>query len=240
VPWTARAYLAPAILKMMPVSFSNISLDFKVRRFLSGRGYPIEARHQRWLGSFFDEDKQNLLQDWIKPVLRDTYHMAYQYARECDAVQYLNRLLYNDIHLYLEGDILFKVDRASMANSLEVRVPLLNRDLVDYVSTLPVELKMRGFTGKYLLKKCVERRLPAEIIRRSKKGFNMPVAYWITGDLRDLVQDSLSASTLQRQGLFKYEYTEKLLEDHLEHRADNRKALWTLLVFQLWYAKYIA
>jgi asparagine synthase (glutamine-hydrolysing) len=240
VPWSMRAYVAPAILKILPVSFNNISFDFKVRRFLSGRGYPIEARHQRWLGSLYDEDKQQLLQDWIKPVLRDTYHMAYHYAHECDATQYLNRLLFNDINLYLEGDILFKVDRASMANSLEVRVPLLNRDLVDYITTLPIELKLHGFTGKYLLKKCVERRLPSEIIYRPKKGFNMPVARWMTQDLRELVEHNFSETTLKNQGLFKHQFIKKLFDDHLEHRRDNRKPLWTLLVFQLWYAKYMA
>lgn len=239
-PWTFRAHLAPAILKILPVSFNNISFDFKVRRFLSGRGYPIEVRHQRWLGSLYDEDKQDLLQDWLKPVLRDTYYMAYHYSRKCDAVQYLNRLLYNDINLYLEGDILFKVDRASMASSLEVRVPLLNRDLVDYISTLPIELKLRGITGKYILKKCVEHRLPSDIINRPKKGFNMPVAHWMTRDLRELVEDSFSETTLKNQGLFKHGFIRKLFDDHLEYRRDNRKPLWTLLVFQLWYAKYIA
>ena len=124
VPWTIRASLAPRLLQMIPVSFNNISLDFQFRRFFAGQaGQPLEVRHGRWLGSFYDEDKQLLFQDWLKPVLRDTYYQAYQHALECDASNYLNRLIYNDIKLYLDGDILFKVDRASMANSLEVRVP---------------------------------------------------------------------------------------------------------------------
>ena len=177
VPWGVRAYLAPRLLDWMPVSFSNISLDFRIRRLLSGRGVPLLVRHHRWLGSFVDEEKASLLQDWIKPVLRDTYVQAYAHGRECDARMPLNRVLYDDIKMYLEGDILYKVDRASMAASLEVRVPFLNRDVVAFATELPLELKLHRLTTKYLLKRSVQQLLPKEIIQRPKKGFNMPVAH---------------------------------------------------------------
>lgn len=239
VPWGVRAYIAPKLLDWMPVSFSNISLDFRIRRFLAGRGIPLQARHHRWLGSFFEKEKDLLLQDWIKPVLRETYAQAYAHARECDAHEELNQVLYDDIKMYLEGDILFKVDRASMATSLEVRVPLLNRNVVEYVTALPKELKLHWFTGKYLLKKSMERSLPREIIRRPKKGFNMPVARWLTDDLRDLVLDMLSEERINRQGFFRYDYVKHLLDEHFAHRRDNRKLLWTLLVFQLWHNSLI-
>ena len=126
VPWFLRAYVAPRVMDRASVSFDNISLDFRMRRFLSGRGVPLIARHQHWLGSFLDDEKQLLLRDWIKPVLRDTYFQSYVHNRETDATRALNQVLYNDLKMYLEGDILYKVDRASMAASLEVRVPLLN------------------------------------------------------------------------------------------------------------------
>ena len=239
VPWTVRTYLMPQILRRTPISFDNISFDFKLRRFLAGRGMPLQARHHRWLGSFFDEQKENLLQDWLKPVLRDTYAQAYAYARECDATMPLNQILYVDMKMYLEGDILYKVDRASMAASLEVRVPFLNRDMVQFATRLPLELKLHRFTGKYLLKKSVQHLLPAEIINRPKKGFNMPVAYWLNGALRELTLDMLSEARLQRQGLFNPPYVKQLLADHFNHRKDNRKELWTLLMFQMWHEKYL-
>jgi len=239
IPWHIRAYGASKVLDSMPVSFNNISLDFRARRFLSGRGVPLQARHHRWLGSFVDEEKSLLLQDWIKPVLRDTYAQAYAHARECDARLPLNQVLYDDIKMYLEGDILFKVDRASMAASLEVRVPFLNRDVVDFVTELPLELKLHRLTGKYLLKKSVERMLPREIVNRPKKGFNMPVAHWLTGELRDLVLYLLSEVRVTQQGLFNYVYVKRLIDEHLSRQRDNRKLLWTLLMFQLWYNKYI-
>lgn len=239
VPWRLRANIVPNILDRMPVSFTNISFDFRVRRFLSGRGVPLQARHHRWLGSFVPEEKSLLLQDWLKPVLRDTYAQAYRYARECGLHLPLNQVLYDDIKMYLEGDILFKVDRASMAASLEVRVPFLNRDMVHFASELPLELKLRRFTTKYLLKKSMVRILPWEIIKRPKKGFNMPVAHWLASELRDLTLDMLSEERITRQEFFNYAYVKYLLDEHFSRRRDNRKLLWTLLIFQLWYTKYV-
>ena len=239
VPWGVRARVAPKVLERVPVSFSNISLDFRVRRFLAGRGVPLYDRHHRWLGSFVDEEKTELLQDWIKPVLRDTYAQAYVHARQCDARMPLNRLLYDDLKMYLEGDILYKVDRASMAASLEVRVPFLNRDMVRFAAELPLELKLHRFTTKYLLKRSVQGMLPPDIIRRPKKGFNMPVAQWLCGELRDLVLGMFSEERIKRQGFFNYACVKRLLDEHFAHRRDNRKLLWTLLVFQMWYGAYV-
>jgi asparagine synthase (glutamine-hydrolysing) len=239
VPWKIRSYLAPKLLDMVPVSFNNISFDFKLRRFLAGRGVPLQVRHQRWLGSFMDDEKELLLQDWLKPVLRDTYAPSYHHARESDARLPLNQILYNDMKLYLEGDILYKVDRASMASSLEVRVPFLNREVVDFATALPIELKLRGITTKYLLKKSMASKLPQAVIKRPKKGFNMPVAHWINYEWRDLVLDMMSEKRIKRQGLFNYDYVKHLLDEHFARRRDNRKMLWTLLMFQMWYHKYI-
>jgi asparagine synthase (glutamine-hydrolysing) len=239
VPWSLRASLAPRLINMLSVSFDNISLDFRIRRFLSGRGVPLITRHQRWLGSFVDEEKSLLIQDWIKPVLRDTYYQSFAHAHDCDAEEPFNRILYNDLRTYLEGDILYKVDRASMANSLEVRVPLLNREVVKFSNDLPFELKMNRLTGKFIFKKAMRGRLPREIIHRPKKGFNMPVAYWLTNDLKALMLDLLSESFINQQGLFNSVYVQQLIKDHLEHRKDNRKPLWTLLMFQMWYRQYI-
>ena len=239
VPWSLRANLAPRLIKGVSVSFENISLDFKLRRFLGGRGVPLITRHHRWLGSFVDEEKTLLLQDWIKPVLRDTYYQSFAHARDCDANLPLNRILYDDMKTYLEGDILFKVDRASMANSLEVRVPFLNHAMVTYANDLPFDLKLRGRTGKFILKKAMRGHLPKGIIYRPKKGFNMPVAYWLTGDLKTLLLDMLSESFVNRQKIFNYGYVKGLIDDHLTRRKDNRKLLWSLLMFQMWYDQYI-
>ncbi len=239
VPWSLRAYVVPRVLPRLPVSFDYISPDFKVRRFLAGRGVPLEARHHRWMGSFFDEEKALLFRDWVKPVLGDTYAAAYRHAQTCDARVPLNRILYDDMTLYMEGDILVKVDRASMAASLEVRVPFLNRQVVEFVNSLPLQLKLRRLTGKFLLRRAMADRLPREILRRRKQGFAMPVAQWLTAELRELAGDMLSTDRIKRQDLFEAPYVTNLLDDHLARRRDNRKLIWTLLVFQLWHAKYV-
>lgn len=239
VPWALRAYVAPRVLDHLKVSFDNISLDFRLRRFLAGRGVPLLTRHQRWLGSFVDEEKSSLLRDWVKPVLRETYHPSYEYAHRSDAREALNQVLFNDQKTYLEGDILYKVDRASMAASLEVRVPFLNREVVHFANDLPLDLKLHRFTGKFLLKKMMQGRLPDDIIHRPKKGFNMPVAYWLSGDLKELMLDLLSESFIDRQDIFEYAYIKQLIEEHFQRRRDNRKLLWTLLMFQLWYRSYL-
>ena len=141
--------------------------------------------------------------------------------------------------MYLEGDILFKVDRASMSASLEVRVPFLNRDLLDFATQLPLELKLKRLTTKYLLKKSMRGILPDRVINRPKKGFNMPVAEWLTSSLRELLLDMLAKERIVRQGFFDYSYIHQLLDDHFARRRDNRKLLWTLLMFQLWYQRYV-
>jgi asparagine synthase (glutamine-hydrolysing) len=239
VPWFVRAYGVPRLLQHVPVSFDYFSREFKIRRFLSGRGVPLEVRHHRWMGSFFDEEKALLFHDSVKPVLGETYEAAYRHGRDCDARMPLNRILYNDMKMYMEGDILTKVDRASMAASLEVRVPFLNRRVVDFATKLPLSLKLRRFTGKYLLRRAMAGRLPPQILHRSKQGFAMPVAHWLTSELKELTLDMLSPSRLARQGLFNPTYVEGLMRDHLARTRDNRKLLWTLLVFQLWHARYL-
>ncbi len=243
VPFFMRASVVPRLIDALPVSKDNISLDFKARRFISGRGVPVASRHHRWLGSFTPEQKADLLVPELVQEEVDTYEVAYEHQRRCDAAQTFNQILYMDTKLYLEGDILTKVDRASMANSLEVRVPLLNHRLTEWVAEVPRELKLHGLTSKsskFILKKAMEGILPNEVLTRKKKGFNVPVAYWLNTDLKELVQDQFAPAKLKREGFFNPDYVQKLLAQHAEGTHDNRKQLWTLLVFELWYERYMS
>jgi len=143
-----------------------------------------------------------------------------------------------DLRLYLQEDILVKVDRASMACSLEVRAPFLDYELVEFVMNLPSSLKLRRFTSKYLLKKVMKGRLPNEVIRRKKKGFGVPIAKWVKGPLRELFGDLLSFDRIKKEGFLNPSYVSSLLQDHLVNKKDNRKQLWTLLVWELWLNRY--
>jgi asparagine synthase (glutamine-hydrolysing) len=238
VPGLIRRRVVPWLVEKLPVSFDNISLDFKARRFVQGEGVHPALRHHMWLGSFSEAQKRLLLGSLSNEGTGTVEEVIHEHVRSCPAKEPLNQILYCDKKLYMEGDILPKVDRASMANSLEVRVPLLNNDMLEFASRLPIEYKLRGFTTKYLLRKAGTGLLPPAILHRGKKGFNMPVAKWLTGPLRPLAEEMFAEDRLRSQGLFDYPYVNSLFQEHLNRRRDNRKLLWTLLIFQIWYDRW--
>jgi asparagine synthase (glutamine-hydrolysing) len=132
-----------------------------------------------------------------------------------------------------------KVDRASMACSLEVRAPFLDTELADFLGRVPAQLKLRRFETKHLLKRAMRDVLPPGIAARPKKGFGIPIAAWLKTDLRDALQDELSPDRLRRQGIFEPTEVQRLVSQHLSGAADHRKPLWTLFVFQLWHRHWM-
>jgi asparagine synthase (glutamine-hydrolysing) len=239
--WMAPFHPALIFLgNLLPVSDDNISFDFKVKKFLSGMGYKDSIRNFVWLGSFSFPDLHRVLSSDIGSRLnRDRlveeislYESAFPLTDRTGLLQFL------DLKLYLQEAILVKVDRASMACSLEVRAPFLDHELVEFVIGLPSSLKLRGFTSKYILKKAMKSFLPQKVIQRRKKGFGVPIAKWVKGPLKELFGDLLSPDRIEREGFLNPAYVGTLLEDHLAGKKDNRKQLWTLLVWELWVNQY--
>jgi asparagine synthase (glutamine-hydrolysing) len=239
----ARLYKVPRLLhehavvplaELLPVSTANFSFDFKVKRFLRGAAEPADRRHPAWLGSFTPAEQEALLEQTPEDPFAEVRH-AYARAPTGDA---LERLIYAYAKTYLQDDILVKVDRASMACSLEVRAPFLDVELVELLGRVPARLKLRGLTTKHLLKRAMADLLPQGIAGRAKKGFGIPVAEWLKTDLREPVLDELSPDRLRRQGLFAPEEVGRLLAEHLAGRRDHRKQLWTLFCFQLWHRRF--
>ena len=226
--------------KLLPVSDDNISFDFKVKKFLSGIGHPPGVRNSLWLGSFsFSEIHKALSPEFLGHFneMRVTdeiisHEKEFPFADQITLVQYL------DMKLYLQESILVKVDRASMACSLEVRAPFLDHELVEFVIGLPSHYKLRGMSSKYILKKALKNHIPDEIIHRKKKGFGVPIAKWVKGELRGLFEDLLSPHRIRKEGFLNPEYVVSLLQDHLFNKKYNRKQLWTLLVWELWMDRY--
>lgn len=144
----------------------------------------------------------------------------------------LSLVQYLDMKTYLPGDILTKVDRASMAHALEVRVPILDHQLVDWISGLPPELKLKGREGKYIFKKALEPYLPNEILYRPKMGFSIPLASWFRGPLKQRVRDSILGDELNDAGLFERRYLETLVDHHQSGRRDYSASIWTLMMFE--------
>ncbi|HZN10377.1 MAG TPA: asparagine synthase C-terminal domain-containing protein, partial [Blastocatellia bacterium] len=218
-----------------PVSTENLSFDFRAKRFIRGAGLPAGTRHAVWMGSYDAAEQSRLLAPEVLAACPDEEVFdevrAYDGLNGADAVEPMMRL---DATHYLPECVLFKVDRASMAASLEVRAPFLDHTLVEFLTRLPVGLKLRGLTTKYVLKRAMRGRLPREVTDRPKKGFGMPVAKWVKGELRPLVRETFSPERLRRRGLFNPDYVSRLLDEHEGGRADHRKLIWTLLMFELW------
>lgn len=225
----------------LPVSYANFSFDFKVKKFISGLGHPSEIRHAIWLGTFGLHELPGLLtpEAWSQISVADPFSDTHSHAQRAGGRDWLGRLLYLDAKLYLQDGVLVKVDRASMACSLEVRCPFLDRTIVEYVSRLPSTLKLRGLTTKYLLKRSLRGLLPEDILRRPKKGFGIPLGRWIRTDLRALFQEVLNPARIASQGIFRADVVHRLLTEHLEGHQNNRKHLWNLFVFQMWYRTYV-
>ena len=223
---------------LMPVSDKNISLDFKVNQLLKALGAKKEHVHSLWLGSFSLESKNRLLSKQLRNE-ETGLEIVEKHLANTSTLGDFERTIYTYCKTYLDDDILVKVDRASMLNSLEVRSPFLDYRLVNYVNDLPKKYKLKGNSGKHLLKKCMEGKLPDEIIYRPKKGFGIPVSSWIKDDLKELVQDHLSPSSLNRHGFFDVDYVQKLLNDHNMGKVNNRKEIWNLLIFQMWYSNFM-
>jgi asparagine synthase (glutamine-hydrolysing) len=161
----------------------------------------------------------------------DAVQVFARHAAKAQTEDPLSLIQYLDYKTYLVGDINTKVDRASMAHSLEVREPLMDHSLVEWLATLPPSLKVRGQQGKYLLKKAMEPHLPSEVLYRPKMGFAVPLARWFRGPLRQRVRDALLGERLAATGFFERRYLEQLIEHHHSGRRDYSSPLWTLLMF---------
>jgi len=145
---------------------------------------------------------------------------------------------YLDLRTFLADDILVKTDRASMATSLEARVPYLDHELVEFAFRIPAGMKLRGLTGKWILRRAFRGRVPAAILRRRKSGFSVPIAAWLRHGLRPVARDLLHPARLRRQGLFRPERVGRLMDEHEAATADHGRALWALLMYQMWHDRF--
>jgi asparagine synthase (glutamine-hydrolysing) len=246
----ARAYLAmPGFLRrglveplvnLLPVKTKNLSFDYRARRFITACQFDPVARHHVWFGSFTPNDQEQLLtEDLRRASDSDIYRDARRLFAECDSNNITERMQSLDTQFYLAEDILTKVDRASMAVSLEVRAPYLDPRVAEFAASLPPSYKLHGYTSKYILKKAAKGLVPPFVWRRGKKGFGVPFAKWLKTELRPLAHDLLSPERLRRTGLFDPNYVARLQDEHERGIANHRKLLWTLLSFELWRESFV-
>ena len=230
------ASLARPLVARLPTSTRRASFDYKAKRFVGAAHLPPLERHHGWKEIFSADARAELTgrAHGFDPLTASRERFA-----ETDGHELVTRLQDVDFGLYLVDDLLTKTDRASMAWSLEARVPFLDTVVTNFAFSLPVRHKVRGLSKKRLLRKAVEPLLPREIVHGRKRGFSIPAAAWLRGDLEPFARDTLSADTIRRQGFLRPDAVTQLLDDHIAGRADLSRQLWGLLAFTLWYEHHV-
>lgn len=225
-----------ALVKNLPVSHRNFSFDFILKKFIQGMHKNPGIRNQLWLGAFQPNELDEILTNETKNGIQNELLFENILQGQEKIAQYspLQVVDYFYLKHYLHDDILNKVDRASMAAGLEVRSPFLDQEIVNFAASLPISLKIRGFTTKYILKKLMQKYLPKNIVYRKKKGFGIPLSRWFANELYKKTEELFQTP----DPFFRIDALLKLLEEHRERKYDHRKKLFTLLTLKLWLNKW--
>jgi asparagine synthase (glutamine-hydrolysing) len=230
LPKAARRSLLSA-RRYWPVSDEKISFEYKLKRFLEGSLLSPDEAHVYWNGSFSRAQQTEMLLKTNDTEVQDLF--------ECDLPAAngngnLRRFLAFDQRYYLTDDLLQKVDRMSMAHSLEVRPPYLDHRIIEFAASLPDRFKVSGRSHKLILKRLMRSKLPKSVLRRAKTGLDIPTHDWLRGPLRAYLEDTLSPAAVKENGLFRPEAIERLKSDHMERRANLGYHLWGLMILFLW------
>jgi asparagine synthase (glutamine-hydrolysing) len=187
-------------------------------------------------------DKARLYQAGLRDALgsTDVYAPVREALGRFGQDDVLNRQLYADLSLYLADDILVKVDRMSMATSLETRAPFLDGDLMELAFSMPGHLKIRNGERKWILKQAMKDLLPETILNRKKEGFSIPMKNWLRRELQPLMRDLLSRECVTRRGLFDPDVVQQLMDDHVAGRENHAHTLFPLMVFERWASEHLA
>ncbi|MHB8470213.1 MAG: asparagine synthase (glutamine-hydrolyzing) [Gaiellaceae bacterium] len=231
IGWAAR--LARPLLGLVPSSTRSASLESQAKRFANAAHLPPLQRHRAWKEVFSADARAALLEPSHRGA--DPFDLYRARWDETAHAEELARVLDLDIGTYMVDQLLVKADRASMAHSLETRVPFLDPAVSDFALALPARHKVRGFDKKRLLRKALEPLVPADILAARKQGFSLPTAGWLRGELEPFARDVLSPAATARRGFFRPAEVTRLLDEHVQGRRNNWKQLWTLLSFSVWY-----
>lgn len=241
IPAMLRDSLVQRAIGLIPSSETKRSRVRDVKRFLQAASLPKVERYLRWVSVFDTTAKQNL---YSANFLHETQSVRAAdiltpwFAR-ANGAGIVDAALLADINTYLPNDLLVKVDIATMAVSLEARSPFLDHHLIEFAASLPENLKLRGLTTKYLLKRMLKKLLPAENLDRKKMGFGVPIGHWFRGKLQPFLRETVLSEKALGRGLFRPEAVKQLVELHTRGERDNSHQLWTLLMLELWFQRFI-
>ena len=241
LPRFLRRQLFARLQPFFPLSSSAVPMGLFLRRFLAHVDKEPALRHQIWFGMFAPDELNRLFSPQFDCCAKPGQQILAPLDRVREGTVFedaIAEVTYLDFRLYLEDDLLVKIDRASMACSLELRTPYLDHRLIEFAASLPAQLKVPTVQLKHLLKKAVSIWLPRRIVYRQKRGFSVPVAEWMRRELRPWLNETLGEEKLKRNGLFNVAFVRRLLEEHWARQADHRRLLWPLFCFQLWYDRW--
>jgi asparagine synthase (glutamine-hydrolysing) len=233
------AALARPFVERLPASTGKASsFDWKAKRFVRHARLSTIERHYAWKSVFTPEERARVVNPEQRPAADPLELLRGAYTHTEGAADELARVMGLDLGVFLVDDMLVKTDRASMAHSLEARVPLLDPVVAELALALPTRMKVRGLSKKRLLRRAAEPLLPREILEGEKRGFSPPMGTWLQNELQPLAREALSAAHLRRQGFFEPDAVTGLLDAHVAGAADNSRKIWALLTFSLWFDRY--
>ncbi|MFC1585329.1 asparagine synthase (glutamine-hydrolyzing) [Fibrobacterota bacterium] len=237
----AMRNMVMAIISKIPGDSDNLAFKQQLHKLLATADLTGEHGHVSWLSVFSHDLKKTLYrnEDLTAQSVYDSLDQYGNYFDDRQGNDFINDCVKVDIKTVLPDDYLTKVDRMSMANSLEVRVPFLDHKLLEFSASLPSDMKLRGLTTKYLLKKVMRGRLPAEILYGRKKGFSVPMNKWLKDSFSGMIDDYLSRETINRRGYFSPDFIDTLTGEHRAGIRDHTKELWTLVCFEIWHRNYM-
>lgn len=252
-PWyffinmASSLYKLPKVFRQSVVPFAILAYKmfpntttYRGTKFARSLGEDLSMGYVRYMEYFSDEQKELLTSSNFKDRVASPNSRKIQasFFDQYPDSSVIDRASYSDIKTYLAGDLIPKIDIATMINSLEGRSPLLDHKFMEMSATIPTELKVKKGVGKYIFKKALEGRLPAEILYRSKKGFSIPVAKWFRGELKEMLSSQLLEGRISRAGLLNQKELKSILDSHLTTPTDHSQRLWALLTLSLWLEEY--
>jgi asparagine synthase (glutamine-hydrolysing) len=241
LPSKLRQKAIPALAKRIPPQPEKKGLLNKTKRMIEGGALDPSLHHARWMIFISDQEKDMLYHPDLRHTLNgySTGELLGGYFRKAALFDPLAQQQYVDIKTYLADDILTKVDRMSMAVSIEARVPLLDYRIAEFAVNLPPRMKLHRSKTKVIMRRAMQHLLPEISLTKPKQGFSIPMKHWLKSSLRPMMEDLLSDDSLQRRGYFSPQVISGWIREHLEGQANHSHRLWSLMVFELWHRSVI-
>lgn len=241
LPQVLRKHVVESAVAMLPSSESRRDPIARAQRFIQAASLPSVKRYLRWVSAFDEDAKVNLYSRTFREETKalNAATVLEPWFAKANGAGIIDASLLTDTMTYLPNDLLVKVDIASMAVSLEARSPFLDHHLIEFAASLPENLKLRGLTTKFLLKNVLKKILPSENLTRRKMGFGVPIGHWFRGRLRGFLEETLLSEKALGRDMFNPAAVKRIVDDHVSGRRNHEHQLWTLLMLELWFQRFI-